>query len=285
MSETTTGGENTAAASAATTTTTQETTQTQTAQTTATPPSDWTTGLKDDVKGYVANKGFKDPASILDSYMNMEKLMGAPRERLLKLPENMEDPVALTEIYTRLGRPATADGYKFEGEEADPDFAKFAKGTFHELGLTDKQAKNLMSKMGEYDKSMEGKEAEKFKAEIEVQEKALKTEWGAAHDERVAMAKRAFGTFKMSADLVDKMEAAIGYPAVMKFMYEIGSKLGEGTFVGNPNGGQGFILAPADAQNQLAALKQDMEFIKKVQNKDVAALEKWNKLHQQAYPS
>ena len=33
---------------------------------------DWTTGLNEDTRGFVQNRGFKDPGMVLDSYRNME---------------------------------------------------------------------------------------------------------------------------------------------------------------------------------------------------------------------
>src|SRR5690606_18358521 len=104
MSEATT----TAAAPAAATTTTTTPAAPAATTTTQTTATDWTSGFSDDLKGFVQNKGFKDPASVLDSYRNLEKLMGTPKERLLRLPENMDDANAMGEIYTRLGRPQTA---------------------------------------------------------------------------------------------------------------------------------------------------------------------------------
>src|ERR1700744_2257527 len=37
---------------------------------------DWSTGLSEDLRGYAANKGWKGPADIVESYRGMEKLLG-----------------------------------------------------------------------------------------------------------------------------------------------------------------------------------------------------------------
>ena len=68
-------------------------------------PADWTAGLPEEMKGYVQNKGFKDPSAVVESYRNFEKLMGVPQDRMIKLPEKAEDKAAWDSIYNRLGRP------------------------------------------------------------------------------------------------------------------------------------------------------------------------------------
>ena len=74
-------------------------------------PTDWTTGLSDDLKGFVQNKGFKAPTDILESYRGLEKAMGAKAEHLIKLPENMDSPEGRA-IWERLGAPKDAKDYK-----------------------------------------------------------------------------------------------------------------------------------------------------------------------------
>ena len=52
--------------------------------------TDWTSGLTDEMRGYVQNKGFKAPQDVVESYRNFEKLHGVPQDRILKLPENLD---------------------------------------------------------------------------------------------------------------------------------------------------------------------------------------------------
>lgn len=284
MSEATT----TAAAPAAAPTTT--TTQAAPAATTTTQAAttDWTSGFNDDLKGFVQNKGFKDPASVLDSYRNLEKLMGTPKERLLRLPENMDDATAMGEIYTRLGRPQTPEDYKIEvPKDGDASFAKWAQGTFHELGLTTKQASALVNKWNEFAVNHQNGMTEKSAAEMQAQHDGLKREWGAAFDQNISVAKRAAAEFGISAEVIDKMESAMGFTQVMKLMHTIGAKLGEGEFVTNGSRGGSFngALTPDQARNKINSLRQDNEFIKRYTNGDASAKAEMERLHAMAYPS
>lgn len=283
MSEATTTAAAPAAAATTTTTSAAGAATTQAAATT-----DWTSGFNDDLKGFVQNKGFKDPASVLDSYRNLEKLMGTPKERLLRLPENMDDATAMGEIYTRLGRPQTAEDYKIEvPKDGDASFAKWAQGTFHELGLTTKQATALVNKWNEFAVNHQNGMTEKSATEMQAQHDGLKREWGAAFDQNIAVAKRAAAEFGISADVIDKMESAMGFTQVMKLMHTIGAKLGEGEFVTNGNRGAAFngALTPDQARNKINTLRQDNEFIKRYTNGDASAKAEMERLHAMAYPS
>ena len=252
-----------------------------------TPPSDWTSGLNDDFKGYVQNKGFKDPTAVLDSYRNLEKLMGAPKERLLKLPEKMDDDAAMMEIYNKLGRPEKADDYNLPVPAGmDDSFAKWAKGSFHEMGLTKGQAEKFGGKWNEYVQSQVAARQEAAKTKITAEVESLKKEWGMAHDQNVNVAKNAAKAFGVTEEMINKMEATIGFAPLMKFMHGIGSKLGESNFVGGNSGGGSFsgAMAPGIAQAQIQALKQDPGFTAKYVAGDSEARAKMEHLHKMAYP-
>lgn len=263
----------TAAAPAATTTTA------------AAAPQDWTSSLDETTRGYVQNKGFKDPSAVLESYRNLEKLMGVPKERLLTLPDK-EDAPEWKEIYDKMGRPASADEYKFEvpKENGDENFAKWAKGTFHELGLSRKQAETLAAKWNEFAGGTAQQMQTQMKERFEQSASALKKEWGAAFEQNTNIAKSAAQQFGVTKEVIDKMEADMGYAEVMKFMHSVGTKVGEAGFVGS-NSTQGFgAMTPAQALAKISALKSDTDFIRRYGAGDSAARSEMEKLHRFAYP-
>lgn len=244
---------------------------------------DWLSGLSDDAKGYVQNKGFKDPAAAIDSYRNLEKLMGVPKERLLKLPEKEDDP-AWAEVHARLGKPATADEYKIDGE--NKEFAKWAKGTFHELGLSKKQAETLFGKYNEFAQGITAKQSQAMAEQLQASEASLKKEWGAAYDQNLMTAKKAAMAFGLTEDVINKLESAMGYDGVMKFMQSVGSKVGEDSFVTSGQSARGFgAMTPEQARNRIAALKQDKDFAIKLSNGNAEARGEWDRLNQWAMPS
>lgn len=260
---------------------------TGTANSGAVPTADWTSSFNEDSKGYATNKGWKDPSQLLDSYRNLEKLQGVPQEQLLKLPKSDEPDTAWDSIYKRLGRPDTAEGYKLEVPKGqDPAFSKQASEWFHKLGLSEKQGQNLTKMWNEYqaNQGTAGKEA--FNAQIHQQAANLKKEWGAAHEQNVAIAKRAAREFGVDAKTLDALDAAKGHDFTMKLLHSMGSKMGEATFHAG-NGGAADSngpLTPAQAQAQIKALKGDPGFSKKYIEGDHGARAKMERLHQFAYP-
>ena len=248
-------------------------------------PQDWTSGLNDELKGYVQNKGFKDPASALDSYRNLEKLMGAPRERLVTLPESLDDMAALAPIFDKLGRPSKAEEYDFKySEEMGGDqLATYLKNNFHELGVTKKQGEAIAKKLEEHFNGEVEKTKTQVQADFAKQEAALKTEWGNAHDQNIGIARKAMNALGMDVAKIDALEASLGYDGVMKFLHNIGSRIGEDKFVTNDGAGK-FIMTPEAARVKIEALKADKAFGSKLMAKDAQAKIEWDNLHQMAYP-
>lgn len=249
-------------------------------------PTDWTTGLSDELRGYVQNKGFKDPASALDSYRNLEKLMGAPKERLLKLPEG-DDPAAWKEVYERLGRPADPKEYQVAPPKGvdDPEYVNWARETFHELGLPKKQAEALAQKLAERAESQMSAKAEAYQTNVAQSEAQLKKEWGAAFEQNLNIAKNAARAFGMSPELIDKLEASMGFEGVMKFMHQVGSKVGEGSYVAGENRQSGFgVMTPEAAQQRIRDLRSDASFIQRYTAGGATEKQEMERLHRWAYP-
>lgn len=249
----------------------------------STSSSDWTSSLNDDFKGYVQTKGFKDPGQVLDSYRNLEKLMGAPKERLLKLPEKADDP-AWNEIYGKLGRPEKADEYKVDGW--DDESAKWAKDNFHKLGLSRTQAEKLVASWNERTEAQKQASLDAHQAKIAADDKQLKTEWGQAYDQNTQLARRAVKEFGMDAATIDKLESVLGFAGVMKHMYTIGAKLGESPYVAsNSNGASNFnrFLTPEAAKSRINTLRADSDFTRRYINNEAAAKYEMEQLHKMAY--
>lgn len=250
--------------------------------------ADWTSSFDSDTKGYVQNKGFKDAKMVLDSYQNMEKLMGAPKERLLKLPENLEDKTAMGEVYKRLGMPDKPEDYKLEFAKELGDtkeLAAWMQKTFFETGVSRKQASEIVAKWNEVQLANHAAQVEKFNNQANQEQEGLKKKWGQAFEQNVGIARRAAKEFGLDAETVEKLENVMGFTKVMELMNNIGSKLGEAAFhTGNNHVNAGYKLTPEAAQNRIKTLREDQAFVSRYLNKDVAAAEEMARLHSMAYP-
>lgn len=256
----------------------------------AAPAATWVDALSPELKGFAENKGFKDPSALLESYRNLEKLQGVGPDRLLKLPEKPDDP-EWGNIYKRLGKPEKPEDYTIKPLDESPTskaFVDWAKKTFHETGLTTKQAEALVAKWNEQNQNYVKAADEAQTAKLQEQQASLKKEWGAAYDHQMKVAKEAARAFGITPEQVDQLETVMGYDGVFKHLHAIGSKIGEGSFVtgGNTSGNAGFSapMSPAAAQDRIAQLKMDHEFAKKYTSGDFEAKQTMERLHKYAYP-
>lgn len=209
--------------------------------------------------------------------------MGAGPDKLVRLPGE-GDTTSWGQVWDKLGRPAKAEDYKISMPEGVQDDAtvSFLRNTFHEIGMTSKQAEAFSAKMQERVVS-NMQAAQQQRQEIAAaQGVELKNEWGSKFDQNVDLARRAAREFKMDGGMIDKLQSAMGYDGVMKFMHTLGSKLGESKYVdgGQP---QGFGASREGALNEINRLRNDSDFGKKLVAGDSEARAKWDRLHSIAF--
>lgn len=248
-------------------------------------PGEWFSSFNDDLKGYVQTKGFKGPDAVVDAYRNLEKLHGVPQERLLKLPEKLDDE-SLAPIFQKLGKPEKPDGYSIKPEQgADENFVKFAQGMFHEAGLTKSQGEKLAAKWGEYVGGQNKAFLEQHNAKVAQENEALKKEWGQAYEQNVEVGRNAVQAFGIDKETLDKLESTMGFAGLMKFANSLGKKLGEDNFIGPNSKTGGFgVMSPQQAQHRIKQLGQDMEWTKRYVNGGLAEREEMERLQKMAYP-
>lgn len=255
------------------------------AQTATTPATgDWTTGLNDELKGYAQLKGFKDPSMLMEAYRGLEKTIGVPKERIVKLPEGPDAP-EWGEVYGKLGRPEKPEDYKIAmpKEGGSEEFASWAKNTFHKLGLSGTQAEKLSSQWNEFVQASTAKAQEAENAKNIQEEQKLRTEWGQNFDREIEKAKRAAAGLGIKGDTFDAFDKILGPIGTLRFFQTIGSKLGEDAFVSSASSPGFSGMGAGAAKAKIEALKRDKEWTKKFTSGDVAAKEEWNRLNQIAF--
>lgn len=248
------------------------------------PAPDWQSPFDEGTRGYIANKGWKEPGHLLESYRNLEKAFGASPDQVIRLPK-ADDPQAtdaMNRIYDQLGRPKTPDAYKLEipKENGSPEFAKAASETFHKLGLSEKQGQELVKWWNEQQANTMKVAGEQKTMAVNDSKVALQKEWGAAHEQNLGLAKRAAKEFGVPGAVIDALDSHMGYNGVMKFFHNIGSKLGsEGNFhSGNTPAGNG-SLTPVQAQSKIAELRNDKQWVSRYLAGDSSARTEMEKLN------
>lgn len=230
---------------------------------------DWKgAGLDDAGQALVGTKGWKGVPDVVSSYVNLEKLIGAPPEKIIRLPNEMTAET-MAPIYDQLGRPKEASGYNIAVPEGvDKAFAEQAKGWFHTAGLTASQAEKVAGEWNNHVTAAQKTQLDTYTADVATQTTALKTEWGTKYDENVGVAKQAAKTFGMTEAQVSAMEKTMGFAGVHKFLHSIGAKLGEAAFV--EGGGKGTFqgMTPEMAQARISTLRKDSSFVARFNSKD-----------------
>lgn len=232
-----------------------------------------------EIKGYVENKGWDSPIKAIEGYKHLEQLMGADKAgRGVIWPKDDADADGWNTIYSKLGRPEKPDGYKLAVPEGQSDeFAKTMMPLFHQLGFSQKQAEGLSNFWNEYNAAEQKKYDESIAAALHKDKEVLKSEWGAAHDQNMELATRTAKALGFSQEDLADMMAAVGYAKVHKMMVSIGERTGEDKLLtgGTPANRK---LSPEAAQQRLAQLSQDSEWVKKLMSGDTAAIEEKNRL-------
>jgi hypothetical protein len=137
--------------------------------------------------------------------------------------------------------PDSPDEYGIQFEE-DPDSAKLVAEWFKDAGLTKAQAQALAEKRAAAWADHQAKQAEAAKAEeariasqVEADDSALKKEWGDRYDANIELGRRAVRQFEIPSDVLEAVEAKVGYGQMLRMFSRIGRGLAEDSAVGLSN--------------------------------------------------
>ena len=98
--------------------------------------------IPEDLREHPSLSPIKDVGNLARSFVNAQKLIGADK---IPFPTNPTEE-DLSNIYSRLGRPETPEGYEFatDGNVITEDVAAEYAGVAHQLGLSPKQAAGIL---------------------------------------------------------------------------------------------------------------------------------------------
>jgi hypothetical protein len=257
-----------------------------TASTTSTDAPFYDSFTNPELKTWTGAKGFKSPETMAESLLNMEKAMGAPRDRLVVLPEKSDDP-KWNEIHERLGRPKTAAEYNIPLPEGDLGvFAGKAKEAMFKHNLTADQAKGLAEWWNAEGAAMQEAQENELVMKSDAELKQLHSEWGSLATEKEAIARAAAKEFfNLDGDAMTAVERSMGSRAFMEAMVKIGEKLGEAKFITGDTGEP--ANSKTKALQEIETLKKDKDFYAAMTDKKhlrhAESKDRWDKLNQSAY--
>lgn len=147
---------------------------------------------------------------------------------LAALPEE-GDAEGWGSVWSKLGRPESADGYELPVPEGDSgEFAGAASSKMFELGVSKKQAQGI----AEWFNSHQAQAMEQFNQQREQQATenvaAIRKEWGGNYDANLATANKAISAYLPPEAIQALAESGLGTnPHIVKAFHKIGQSLSE----------------------------------------------------------
>ena len=195
----------------------------------------WKEAISEEFRNDPNISKFTEIDALAKSYINATRMIG--QDKVAVPNENSTDD-QWNEVYTKLGRPESADKYKLDinSEVAPIDegaIKQFAENAY-QLGLNNKQAQGIL----EYYKSIMEGSAQQSKIDTETAqaqaEQQLRQEWGKTFDENVkkagSIAKANLGVDVLDMQLKDGTRLG-DHPEVIKGFAKIADMMSEDKIV------------------------------------------------------
>jgi len=195
------------------------------------PQSTWKDSISEEFRSDPSIEKFTEIDALAKSYINATKMIGQDK---LVIPNNNSTDDQWSEVYSKLGRPESADKYELDSKSETVPMDEGAIKSFaeqsHKLGLNNKQAQGILEF---YKNNMEGT-AQQSKIDTETAqvqaEQQLRQEWGRDFEGKVKQAG-ALAKANIDPDVLD-MQLQNGtrlgdHPEIIKGFAKIASMMSE----------------------------------------------------------
>lgn len=210
--------------------------------------------ISDDNRGWIENKGFSDVEALTKSYRALESHMGVSPDKLIKLPSEGED---MSEVYNRLGRPESKDGYVYPEGFERTELSNLLDDVGFEEGMTASMHSRLLEGALEIERAQaeayQAQKVEAHNAEVD----SMKNEWGGKYDEVIDSADRAVRAMGLDDATRDGIIDAIGIRKTVEFFNKVYSTLREDT-VNSINNEESYGRTPQAIDQEMSQLIRDV---------------------------
>ena len=227
---------------------------------------DWKAALPEELQRDPSIAHIKDVPNLAQSYVNGQRMIGAEK---LAIPGKFGTDEEWNQVYDKLGRPETPEGYELEmnnvpeGLESNPELVGWFQQTAHEVGLTPSQAQKLADKYNEMAGQAENTPSQQ-QAEAQALEeegiRELQREYGKAFDNKIGIGRAVLSQYGGDELLDLRLEdgRSLGsHPGLVRMVVNIGDymgkNLGEDSIAGLVPKSDGAIT-PNDAQKEIDKL-------------------------------
>lgn len=248
----------------------------------AAPAPSWRDGLDADIKDHPSLTNFKEPKDLAKSWVNAQKLIGKDK---IPLPGKNATPAEWDEVYNRLGRPQSPEGYKIPEDYAAPELTspegrEAYKSIAHKLGLLPQQAEGLYKWWADQANGGLAQSNEQRAAIQKETETKLRKEFGFAYEQKINDAKKVLLQFN-SKEEAEYLEANFGNdPTLIKFLIRMGGKMSEDGIVGK---GESNFLSPDEAKAEIAKIRANPVYLQEGNPEQKLLVQRMRQLHTMAY--
>lgn len=257
------------------------------------PPVVWHAGVEADTIGFWQNKGIAldDPKVVFGElskqYRALEKHVGAPPDRLIRLPEKPDDAAGWNGVYQRLGVPAEAKDYDFagvkraDGKDVDPALSDMLRTALLAARVPKDRGADVLKAVVKSLDDAKTQETAVLAGKIAEEKATLAKNWGPNFDFNHLKAMEGVRRSGMTREGVQAMENAVGYAAVMEHFRRIGASTSEDVWRegDGPSGGTPTTLEGAQAR--LDELTANKDWGKRLRAQDPATVAEYRALTSQ----
>jgi hypothetical protein len=233
-----------------------ENTDNATAPVTSDNQSDWRDGLSDDLRADPTLANINDAESAAKTLVHQQQMLGSR----IPIPKTDDERM---EVYDKLGRPESADGYELEipsgyEQQYPAEMLSSFKERGHELGLSPQQMQGLVEwQKGSFD--YQSQQEAQLGDQIGVStEDELRKEYGAHYEKNLTAAQRAlrvYGTPELQQKLEDPRFG--NDPDLIRLLAAAGKDISEDSAQGTSN--NSLVMSPLDAKMKIGQINDNKE--------------------------
>jgi hypothetical protein len=224
------------------------------------PQVSWKNTISEQFRNDPSIEKFTEIDALAKSYINATKMIGQDK---LVIPNNNSTDDQWNEVYSKLGRPESADKYTLDSKSETVPMDEGAIKSFaeqsHKLGLNNKQAQGILEF---YKNNMEGT-AQQSKIDTETAqvqaEQQLRQEWGRDFEGKVKQAG-ALAKANIDPEVLD-MQLQNGtrlgdHPEIIKGFAKIASMMSEDKILGTESEN---VNTTKDLESEIAAIMNNRD--------------------------
>ena len=214
---------------------------------------DWRSSLPDELKNDATLQNFKDVESLAKTVVHQQKVLGSR----IPIPKTDEER---SELYTKLGRPETADKYELNIPQTHTSYFKEDnlnefRNVAHNIGLNNQQVEALLNYQIKTIDNDISNEPAKFENEKRETTETLKKEWGLDYERNIRSAERALDVYG-DDDMKELIKSGAGnHPTVIKLFSRLGQEVTEEMAKNTQN--NSLATSPLDAQSEIDNIFSD----------------------------